>query len=150
MRVADQADITAELHDCIFMLRLAVHSLSGGFPSGAAGDAFRAAERAARTFVLVRGGRVVKTHSGIQSEFWRLTEAEPHLRRSHGVLATGLALRFKHDYGSPQEVSHAEAVRTLCGAAALVRAVAQVLNVDVDQAPEAAALWIGISELSIT
>ena len=59
----------------------------------AARSAYYAAFHAAEAFIIEKSGKIAKSHSGVRSEFARLSKDEPRLERSH---ATFLAQGYKH------------------------------------------------------
>ena len=82
------------------------------FSELAARETYTAVLQAARAIILLRTGRVAKTHTGTRSEISRLAHEDTRIDASMaGFLARGFDLRVKYDYGTESVawVSHAEA-----------------------------------------
>ena len=80
---------------------LAIH-----LPEDSGRATYLAAFHAAQAFILLRTGKIAKTHSGLRSEFARLAKADPAV---DPALSTFLAQSYKFksiaDYGVGQEIT---------------------------------------------
>ncbi len=104
--------------------------LADDWPDEAARAAYLAGFHAAQALILVRTGKVTKSHSGLRSTFARLTKDEPRIdRRFTRFLARAYAFKEIADYGvGPQAVvTAAEAQEMLDTAAQLIDRLAQIL-----------------------
>jgi uncharacterized protein (UPF0332 family) len=75
-------------------------------PRIAGREAYLAASHAAEALVLERSAKIAKTHSGLRSEFARLTRNEPRIDRALSAFP-GQAYELKSiaDYGTGTEAS---------------------------------------------
>jgi len=96
----------------------------------AARAAYLAAFHAAQAVILVRSGRVVKTHRGVQNEFLRLTKDDPLFTPDQRIFLSQ-AYNFKAvaDYETgPAEISAEQATAALKRGRGFVDAVRRVLT----------------------
>jgi len=95
-----------------------------GLAKVAARSAYYAAFHAAEALIVENTGRVAKSHSGVRSEFARLTQADPRIEK---VMTRFLAQAYKYkeigDYGVG-----ADAVITMSEADAAIRSAADFLD----------------------
>jgi len=101
-----------------------------GLPEAAGRAAYLAAYHAAQAFIFARASRIAKTHSGVRSEFARLTKEDPEIDRTFpAFLAQAYNLKSIADYGVgiDAHVSPAEADEAIKEAARFVDLIAGLL-----------------------
>lgn len=77
----------------------ALADLSAGFHDEAGRHAYLAGFHAAQALILLRGGRAAKTHRGVHTQFFKLTEGDARFDRLlQKFLSTTYALKAVADY----------------------------------------------------
>jgi uncharacterized protein (UPF0332 family) len=101
-----------------------------GLVGHAGRTAYLAGFHAAQAFIFERETKVVKTHSGVRSEFARLTRNEPSLEPSvRAFLGRAYNLKTASDYatGHDGHITSQEAEEAMVGAQQLVAAIEALL-----------------------
>ncbi len=97
----------------------------------AARSAYHTAFHAAEGFIFERTGKVAKTHSGVRSEFARLTKQSPEIGRAFAAfLAEGYKFKEISDYNvdQAQSVTIDEAAAAIANAEHFVAGIAAFLE----------------------
>jgi uncharacterized protein (UPF0332 family) len=100
-------------------------------PRIAAREAYLAAYHAAEALLYERTGKIAKSHSGLRSEFARITRGEPRVDRTFSAfLAQAYELKSLSDYGTGDEaaISAATAEAALQTAARFVECVVGLVD----------------------
>jgi uncharacterized protein (UPF0332 family) len=100
-------------------------------PEAAGRAAYLAAYHAAQAFIFHQTGKIAKTHSGVRSEFSRLTKDNPLVNRAFPTfLGQAYNLKAIADYGVGSEggVSLEEADEAILKAAHFVDGIAALLT----------------------
>jgi len=102
-----------------------------GLEKVAARSAYYAAFHAAEGLIFEHTGKVAKTHSGVRSEFARLTRDAPEIDRAFSTfLSEGYKLKEISDYSvdPSEEITPEEANRAIANAECFVAGVAALLE----------------------
>jgi len=70
-----------------------------GLAAVAARSAYYAAFHAAEAFIIARSGKIAKSHSGVRSEFSRLSKTDPTISDFSSFLAQAYKYKEIGDYG---------------------------------------------------
>ena len=100
-------------------------------PHVAAREAYLAVFHAAQAFILERSGRVVKTHTGVRSEFARLTQGKTSIGREvTRFLAISFEMKTIADYGTRHEgnIPPEKALAAIATAERLIGAVVELIG----------------------
>ena len=110
-------------------LGFARYALAGEYAEEAGRSAYMAAYHAAIAFIIARGGKSPRTHSGARSEFARLARDEPRISRAQvSLLGWSYELKNVADYEQVAAVSVAEAERAIEEASQLVATIASLVG----------------------
>jgi uncharacterized protein (UPF0332 family) len=93
--------------------------------------AYLAAYNAAQAFILANTNKTARTHSGVRSEFARLTRADREFERGlTSFLARSYNLKIAADYavGSDAVVDAAEAAEAIENAARFVESIGRAIS----------------------
>lgn len=100
-------------------------------PEAAGRAAYLAAYHATQAFIFDRTGKIAKTHSGVRSEFARLTKNDPRIDRAFvSFLAQAYNLKAVADYavGSDVGVTVAEAEQVIETAGRFVDCISGLIS----------------------
>lgn len=112
-------------------LEAAKQIMAIGLSPSAAREAYAAAYHAAQAYIFFKSGKVAKTHSGVRSEFARLSREDAAIPRELTTfLAHGYELKSTADYGvdSDADVSSEEAESAIASADQFVHAITEILK----------------------
>jgi uncharacterized protein (UPF0332 family) len=110
-------------------LKFARYALAGEYTEEAGRSAYMAAYHAAVAFIVARGSKSPKTHSGARSEFARLARDEPRISREQvSLLGWSYELKNVADYEQEATVSLNEAERAIDEALRLVETIAALIG----------------------
>jgi uncharacterized protein (UPF0332 family) len=101
-----------------------------GLCEAAGRSAYLAAYNAAQAFILANTNKTAKTHSGVRTEFARLTKADPKFERGlTSFLARAYNLKIAADYavGSDAVVDAAEAAEAVESAERFVESISRAI-----------------------
>jgi uncharacterized protein (UPF0332 family) len=110
-------------------ITFARYALAGNFTEEAGRSAYMAAFHATTAFVVARTGKTPKTHSGLRSQFARLTREEPQISHEQvSLLSWSYELKNAADYAQEHKVSPADAVRAIDEAQGLIQTIAAIIS----------------------
>jgi uncharacterized protein (UPF0332 family) len=105
--------------------------LANDLAEAAGRAAYLAAFHAAQALIFERSGKAAKTHSGVRTEFSRLTRDDPHLDRGYSTfLARAYTLKTIADYalGDQEGITLTDAAVAIAEAEAFVDGVSAAIR----------------------
>jgi uncharacterized protein (UPF0332 family) len=123
------AEVTAALSTARRHLSHARIILAAGVAEVAGREAYLAGYHAALAYVFAVTGKVAKTHSGLRTEFARLSRADTRLDFGFvRFLAEGYELKVLSDYGQQGIAPSAAAIDAIAAAERMLHAIEAILS----------------------